>query len=430
MFKKILAVSGLTIFIILGFTNSACVKQQASDAAPPVEHVFTTPADAEIKEAENLARKFPAQAKSFNRLAAAYLKKVRETGDTTPAGEAEKAVQNALQIESENQEARLLQARVFLTGHKFKEALDAAGKLAKAAPRDPDVLLIMGDAESGLGDYKQAAALAQKLFDIRPDAASYTRMAHVHSLGGDVEGAIKARKTALELADPLDKITVAELHTELGKEYWNVGKYPQAESEFDAALKNFPDYYYALAGKGKVRAGQGDLESAVRNFEKLNARLENTDFKIALGDLYKVIGRNEAAQKIYEEAVRRERESGKGNMSRIAHFWADHDTNLDEALDIARQDHAQTPDLSTRDTYAWCLFKKGKLAEAEKAMKETLQFDTRNALYYFHMGMIQNSLGNRYEAAKYLEMALQINPAFDVLQSDTAQQTLKELKQQ
>ncbi len=181
--------------------------------------------------------------------------------------------------------------------------------------------------------------------------------------------------------------------------------------------------------KERFRAGQGDLESAIANFEKLNARLENADFKIALGDLYKAIGRNEAAQKTYEEAVRRERASGRGNMSRIAHFWADQDTNLDEALDIARTDNAAAPSLSTRDTYAWCLFKKGKFAEAKKAMEETLEFDTKNALYYFHMGMIQNALGNRYEAAKYLELALLTNPAFDVLQSGAARQTLAELNE-
>ncbi len=43
----------------------------------------------------------------------------------------------------------------------------------------------------------------------------------------------------------------------------------------------------------------------------------------------------------------------------------------------------------------------------------------------YHAGMIEQALGNRRDAAKHLQLALKINPSFDILQADVARQTLR-----
>jgi tetratricopeptide (TPR) repeat protein len=98
-----------------------------------------------------------------------------------------------------------------------------------------------------------------------------------------------------------------------------------------------------------------------------------------------------------------------------------------EALELARRERAARSDIYTCDALAWALFKKGRLKEAEAAAKEALRLGTRDARIHYHAGMIHQALGDRAQAARHLKLALEINPAFDVLQADRAAQALAAL---
>jgi tetratricopeptide (TPR) repeat protein len=100
---------------------------------------------------------------------------------------------------------------------------------------------------------------------------------------------------------------------------------------------------------------------------------------------------------------------------------------LDEALAIARRERETRADIYTHDALAWCLYKKGELAEAKGAINEALRLGTRDARINYHAGMIYKALGESRAAAKHLQLALRINPSFDVLQADVARQTLHTL---
>lgn len=409
--------------------NSGCAGEVASErvGALGTSSNAPSPADTRMQRAAEAVAQYPDLAMSHVTLAAAILAKVRETGDYSLNHKAEDSITRALEIDPQNFAAQILQTQIYLSEHKFPEGLDLARKLAKTNPNDQAVLAAITDAEIELGLYDDAVKSAQKFVDTHPNASSYTRVAHLRSLHGDVAGAIEARTLALRIADPLDKEGLAWFNSELGSEYWNSGNFAEAEKAFDRALEIFPDYHWALAGKGKILAGRGETEKSVEIFEKLDSRIPQTDRAIFLGDLYKIIGKNEAAQKTYEEAVRRERESAEGDMHRIALFWADQETNLDEALEIARKDREVNGDLAASDTLAWCYFKKGKLVDAKRSMNEALRLKTKNALFYFHAAMIENAMGNKPTAIKYFQLALETNPAFDLIHAETATQQLGEL---
>ena len=101
---------------------------------------------------------------------------------------------------------------------------------------------------------------------------------------------------------------------------------------------------------------------------------------------------------------------------------------LDEALQIAERERAARSDIYTYDALAWCLFKKGLLREAKGAMDEALRLGTRDARLFYHAGMIAEALGMRRDARKYLQLALQTDPSFNVLQADSARRTLEEMR--
>ena len=58
-------------------------------------------------------------------------------------------------------------------------------------------------------------------------------------------------------------------------------------------------------------------------------------------------------------------------------------------------------------------------------MDEALRLGTQDARLFYHAGMIEQALGNRRNAVKYLQFALKINPSFDILQAEAARQTLR-----
>ena len=53
--------------------------------------------------------------------------------------------------------------------------------------------------------------------------------------------------------------------------------------------------------------------------------------------------------------------------------------------------------------------------------------ETKNSLFYFHAAMIENAIGNKPAAIKCFQLALETNPAFDLIHAEKARQVLAEL---
>ncbi len=427
----------VSILLIAALTNTACLQQDSSLAAPkpvvtesrPAENTsLTNGTGKQIEAAQKIIGKSPAAVNGYNMLAAAYIRSARETGDFSLNSKAEAAVARALEIEPNNLNALKFRTSLNLTFHRFAEGRTMALDLLKNNPRDAFLYGALTDANVELGDYDEAVKAIQTMVDLKPDMTSYARVSYVRSLHGDPKGAIEAMDMAAKIADPADPEAQAWCLVHLGDEQFKAGKYDLAEQAYDRALQTFPDYYFALAGKGRARAAQNDLETAVKYLNESNNRVPNVENIIFLGDVYTLTGKPEEATKQYDLAEFIEGKFGNIDNRRLALLWADHDEKLDQALEIARHEHEIRQDIFTADILAWCLAKKGEFAEAKKVMAEALRLKTKEARFYYHAGMIEKGLGNKKGATQYLNLALQTNPAFDLLQAENARQVLPELR--
>lgn len=416
--------------VLLALINSACVEQKPSlaSSSPDVVATDISAADAEVAAAQKLIGESPDTAKGYNLLAARYIRLARETGDFSINSNAQTAVNRALEVEPDNIDAKRMKGSLLLTFHRFAEALEYGRTLEKDSSQDAIVQGILTDANVELGNYKEAAEAAQKMVDVRPNMESYARVAAVRSLYGDADGAIEALSLAARIADPKNPEAQAWCLVHLGDEYFKIGKYAEAEKQYDAALKTFPDYHFGLAGKGRARAAFGDLENSVAFYTQAQNRVPTTLTVISLGDVYSKLGNAEKAKEQYDLAVFIEQKLGNLDQRTLALMWADQDTKLDEALAIAEREHANRKDVFTADIYAWCLYKKGNFAEARKIVQEALRMKTKNALFFYHAGMIEKSLNNDKAAKEFLQRALELNPSFDLLQAEKAKTALAELK--
>lgn len=426
--KNFLIFSLFLIFTAL--LNAACVEQKASQAnsSSLISTENKMPEDREISAALALIEKTPDAPEAYNKLAVLYIRKARETGDFSLNTKAENAVSRALEIAPSDTVARKLQASLHLTFHRFRQALESGAKLEKDFPNDPFVYGVLTDANIELGNYPAAVEAGQKMISLRPDMTSYARAGLLRSLNGDHEGAVEMLKLAARTADPLDKEAQSWCLVQLGNELWENGKYEQAEKVYDEALQNFPNYHLAIAGKGRARAAQGDLETAVKFLTEANNRVPSAETAILLGDIYAKQGNTEKAGQQYALVEVIEQKIGSSDdQKRLALLWADHDQKLDEALAVTEREHQLRKDIFTADALAWALYKKGKFQEAKKASAEAMRLQTNNARIFYHAGMIEKELGNRAAAKRFLEKALKLNPAFDLLQAEKAKIALREL---
>ena len=284
MNKAFITTTFISIFLIL--TNSACVEQKVSSEVRTEKPALSSPADVEIAEAGKIINQYPNLAKNYNRLAFAFLKKVRETGDYSLNRQAESALKKSLEIEPDNYEAMVLQVQILLSDHRFEEGLELAQKLETVRPSDLAIYVAKTDALTELGRYKEAVEAAQKAVNLRPNAVSYARVANLRFLYGDTEGALEMRKLAVKIADPDDKEFVAWNHVELGNVLYNTGKFDEAMNQYDSALESFPNYYLALAAKGRTFAAKNDDENAIKFFQLSQTRVPLPETVIALGDVF------------------------------------------------------------------------------------------------------------------------------------------------
>ncbi|HVF92533.1 MAG TPA: tetratricopeptide repeat protein [Blastocatellia bacterium] len=423
---------GLLAIIVLGGrgeSDRSAKTPVAREESPPESS--QTLGDRLVRKAEQEIARAPERADGFNRLCAAFMQRARETGDFGYTSRAEAALKRSLEIEPENLDAIKLRAALLLSRHKFHEALVAARALREARPSDHTVYGMLTDALVELGRYDEASAAAEKMVLMRPDTTSYSRYSYLASLHGDSRTAIDMMRRAVNAASPQDPESLSWCRVHLGDELVNAGRLSEGEREYDLALEVFPEYHLALAAKARARIAAGEPESAVEFYKRARERVPQPDTIIALGNLYAKLGRDEGARREYDlvEFIEQSGEKGASTYSRqLALFWANQDRRLDEALAIAERERNIRSDIYSSDALAWCLYKKGRPAEARRQIDEAMRLGTRDAQIYYHAGMIYDALGDRGRAAKFLRLALQINPDFDLIQSDIARRALDRLQ--
>jgi tetratricopeptide (TPR) repeat protein len=421
------------ILLTIIFSTTSCFEQkvassteQSAKVEKPTNEVSSNP---QINKAQELIAKSPNTAMGYNQLAIAYIRLARENGDFSLNSKAEIAINRALEIEPADAMAQKLHISLLLTFHRFAEALEASQTLQPQFPQDPFIYGTLTDANVELGNYQEAAKAVQQMVNLKPNMESYARVSYIRSLYGDTGGALEAMGMAAKMADPADRESQAWCRVHLGNEYFKAGKYHEAETLYDMALRIFPDYYFALAGKGQARMADGDYQNAIKFLTEAQDRVPLTQTVIELGDLYKKTGNAEKSDEQYKLVEVIEQKLGLNNDQRnLALFWADHDLKLDEALEIATREHTNRKDIYTADIYAWCLYKKGDFKEAKSAIAEAMRLKNKDARIFYHAGMIEKALKNKKEAVQYLQNALQTNPSFDLLQAENARTALQELK--
>lgn len=424
MFRILLTIAAISAFLLS--ISCSTVRSDPVTETTVSRDLAKVPDDRHVSEALTRIGDKPTP-EDYTLLASAYINAARRSGDHGLNVSARTAVERALEINPDDPSALRLKASLHLTFHEFREALDLGQILFATSPKDTVVLGVITDAHTQLGNYAEAVDSAQRMVDTKPNSQSYARIAILRGLHGDLSGASEMFKLAALTTDPADAEARAWSLTQLGDLYWRNGRYDESIKAYDEALGLLPNYPNALFGKGRSYASKGDLEIGVKLLSGAVERSPHSYSVIHLGDVMARLGRDQAAQDLYKLADDAKMLGETHDPHRIALFWADHEVNLSQALEIAEADYAELKDVYAADILAWCLYKNGRFAEAREKSREALRIGTRDAVLLYHAGMIEKALGNRTEAKSLLSEALELNPKFDLVQADVAKAALAEI---
>jgi len=434
-FNRVIILVFITAIIILGSWRLTSARNLPSRFEDVYGYIAgstsrtSASTDAQIQTLQERIRTNPNDWQSYSQLGLAFLQKARETGDPTYYQKSEEALDKALSFEAGDYASISAKGALALARHEFLSALEWGERAVQINPDRTYAYGVLADAQIELGRYSEAIETLQTMIDLRPDMSSYSRVSYIRELHGDTEGAVEMMRLAVDSGVPNAENT-AWVRTQLANLYFNNGDLERAETEYQRTLQDRPDYVYALAGLGRVRAAQGEMDEGIQYLNQAVAIMPMPEFVIMLGELYQVAGQQEAAEGQYQLVAAIEklyRANGVDMDMEIALFHADHDQQLEETVVLARQAYANRPSIHAADVLAWTLYKTGKYEEAQKYSEEALQLETKDALKLFHAGMIALELGDKSQAREYLEQALAINPHFSILYTEEARRTLETL---
>ena len=308
----------------------------------------------------------------------------------------------ALQVANpESDAAKLIRGHVLISFHRFAEAEAIGRELVeqRALPFDYGLL---GDALMEQGRLTEAVEAYQRMVDLRPDMQSYSRVAYMRWLKGDLDGAIEVARMAARATSPLDPESASWSLTRLGLYYFQAGSIAAATVACDSALNFSPDYPAALLLRSRMLLAADQAAQAVEPAQRAADKNPLPEFQWALADTLRTAGRSDEAAKVEEKL---DKTGAQSDPRTLALFLATRGEQTELAVQLAQRELKDRGDIFTHDALAWALASAGRLDEAWPHMEKALAEGTVDARLFTHAGVLAARLGRPTEAESWLSKA-------------------------
>jgi len=370
-----------------------------------------------VRRLERRVDRRPHDANGLILLGFAYQQRARETGDPRFFSLSERALSRGRLSSATKALADTALAGLAVSRHRFAAALPLARAALRANPSNGTAYGALGDALLNLGRYRKAFAAYDRMAELSPSVGSYGRIANARELTGRPGVAAEALRLALTLDVPVREYRAAAF-VQLGNIALNMGRLGRARRAYANARSALPGYIHAQAGLARVAAARGDYREAVVLFGRVVDRLPLPQYVIWQGDTLRAAGRRREARRAYAlvRATERIQEAnGVRTELQTAIFDLDHGRRVRDALGRAREAYGRAPSIDAADGLAWALERNGRCSEALGYSRRALRLGTRDALKFFHRGMIERCLDDPAEARRWFQRALEANPHFSLL---------------
>ncbi|MCA1221127.1 tetratricopeptide repeat protein [Streptomyces sp. 8L] len=308
----------------------------------------------------------------------------------------------------------------YLTARKWGE------RALKRAPTAWAAYPALIDAYNGLGDYEAAGRAADRLAKALPKtpAASAAYAVVYQDRGWREDAAAKASDAVEHAASPAQKGAALG---RLGDLAWERGEPKEALGQYDAALQAAPDQFAAQAGRGRALAALGRTDDAYQAYESALAKLPRPQDTLEFGELYDSLGLTGDAQTQYARLLAQTAKGRRGGVDEnlvLGRYESDHG-DPDAALTrLTAEWTGGRHSIEVADALGWALYRSGDATRALTYATTATEQGRRSALYLYHRGEIERTLGMKAEARRHLDEALRTNPYFSPLLAPRAREAL------
>lgn len=251
----------------------------------------------------NKIRQNPFDVKSLMKLTALYIQEARNTGNFNYYNVAAlQCVNTVLKKDPVNFEALTFKATILLSQHRFAEGLTIAGQAQQLYPLNAYVYGLIIDGNVELGNYPAALDAADKMVSIRPDIRSYSRIAYLREIYGDIPGSIEAMQLAVNAGAPGDENT-EWCRVQLGKLNEKIGQITTAKMHYTIAEENRPNYPYALAGLARIAVTEKQYAQALALYQRADSLIPDHTFKEGMAEVYNLTGTPDKAKMVAGEIL-------------------------------------------------------------------------------------------------------------------------------
>jgi tetratricopeptide (TPR) repeat protein len=424
LWRRVLPVAALVLaglFVVgLAFPPAA---PRAATPQPVGDRLSAT-----IEHLRDRIRRAPDDPTTWANLGAAYVEQARALANPAYYPQAQGALDRSVQLQPEGNAAALVGLGALANArHDFAAARRHAEEAVALNPASVEAYGVLADATTQLGDTAAATAAVQRMLDLRPGVASFTRASYELELHGRTDDARAAMQRALEAATGRDELAFCHYH--LGELAWGGGDLDEAEAQYTRGLAAVPGDPALLQGRAKVLAARGRTDEAVAGYRELTERVPLPQYLLEYGELLESAGGADEARAQYRLIADQQRlDAAQGSTDDLmaSQVAADHGDPA-EAVRLAQAEWDRRQSVFTADALAWALHRAGRDADALPYAERAAQLGRRNATATFHRGMILAALGRTGDAIATLEEALRTNPHFSPLHAPVARQTLDAL---
>ncbi|HSR84786.1 MAG TPA: hypothetical protein VLM11_11470, partial [Streptosporangiaceae bacterium] len=249
---------------------------------------------ASIARAQGHLRVVPGDYTTWAALGSAYIERARVTADPTYYPKADGALHRSLALRPTGNPAALAGLGALANArHEFAMARDLADRVLRADPYSADAYGILADAQTQLGNASAATDAIQRMLDLRPGLAAYSRASYDLEQQGRLSDAAALMRRAL--GDAVDPADIAFCRYQLGQLAWRGGRLSDAATEYAAGQAADPAYIPLLQGQAQVAAARGQTAAALAGYAELTARYPSPAYLMEYANLLRAAGQPKSA---------------------------------------------------------------------------------------------------------------------------------------
>ncbi len=323
-------------------------------------------------------------------------------------GQAMQYANEVLQLEPGNLPARLVRSSALAAVGNREQARGDLDETIKAYPNSGEARIQLAMLDLAEKRYKEAEAAFGKLYRENPDdLRGLMGLTETYAAQQQFPKAIQLLQQ--EAAKHPQRL---ELSLALGNLAYRSGNYDLAIEHYRALIKSRPNAGDMYVRLGEVYRKKGDFNSAIEAFRKAKELRPNDPVPpLHLAVLLDAQGQHEQARPIYEQILKLDPDHPLA-LNNLAYMMAQDGQNLDQALSMAQRAKQKLPDNpDVSDTLGWIYIKKNLSDNAIQIYRDLIAKQPERSTFRYHLGMALYQKGDRVQARKELQIALQKKPS-------------------